>query len=74
MSSWRESAGRKEGNEGYRFGDLTRTLVKKLIVGGEEAVESKLPSRIARTVKRLPYKYMTDSGLASDFWTIRWVE
>ena len=22
----------------------------------------------------MPYKYMTDSGLASDFWTIRWVE
>ena len=56
MSSWRESAGRKEGNEGYRFGDLTRTLVKKLIVGGEEAVESKLPSRIARTVKRYGWR------------------
>ena len=22
----------------------------------------------------MPYDYMTDSGLASDFWTIRWVE
>ena len=50
MSSWAKSANR-EGPEGYKFGDLTRTLITKL-KGGAADVESKLPSRIARTVKR----------------------
>jgi len=54
MSSWAKSANR-EGPEGYKFGDLTRTLITKL-KGGAADVESKLPSRIARTVKRYGWK------------------
>eukprot|EP00621_Florenciella_sp_RCC1693_P007970 CAMPEP_0182540224 /NCGR_PEP_ID=MMETSP1323-20130603/26692_1 /TAXON_ID=236787 /ORGANISM="Florenciella parvula, Strain RCC1693" /LENGTH=112 /DNA_ID=CAMNT_0024750853 /DNA_START=239 /DNA_END=573 /DNA_ORIENTATION=- len=27
--SWKNAAGRKDGSSGYKFGDLTRTLVKK---------------------------------------------
>ena len=56
MASWRESSGRADGKDGYKFGDLTRTLVKKLIVGGGGEEISKIPSRVARTVKRYGWR------------------
>ena len=30
MASWKEAAGRDGGNEGYRFGDVSRSLLRKL--------------------------------------------
>ena len=36
MASWKEAAGRGGGPEGYRFGDLTRSLIGR-VVGGRKA-------------------------------------
>ena len=40
MSSWREAAGRVDGETGYKFGDVSRTLVKKLTSKGTDAKPS----------------------------------
>lgn len=34
-TSWKHSAGRTDGSEGYQFGDLTRTLHRRLSLGGQ---------------------------------------
>ena len=34
MASWREASGRERGPDGYRFGDLTKTIVGKVVRRG----------------------------------------
>ena len=41
MSSWREAAGRVDGETGYKFGDVSRTLVKRLTSKGTDAATPK---------------------------------
>ena len=44
--TWKESAGRDDGDDAYAFGDLSRTVVKK-IGGGEAARASRLDAIFA---------------------------
>ncbi|EGB12360.1 hypothetical protein AURANDRAFT_61195 [Aureococcus anophagefferens] len=57
-SSWKHKAGRREGPEHYRFGDLTKTLVHKVAGPAEPAPDDRSPELAVTSVKcrvRVPW-------------------
>ena len=49
-SSWKHKAGRREGPEHYRFGDLTKTLVHKVAGPAEPAPDDRSPELAVTSV------------------------
>ena len=57
-SSWKHKAGRREGPEHYRFGDLTKTLVHKVAGPAEPAPDDRSPELAVTSVRcrvRVPW-------------------
>ncbi|KAJ1448925.1 hypothetical protein M885DRAFT_537505 [Pelagophyceae sp. CCMP2097] len=66
MSTWKDAAGRKEGTAGYRFGDLSRSLVNKMSGTAAEEVEEAEAARHPLTEYGLTSRRVSRYGWRRD--------